>query len=127
MNALHRERWRQRRKMIGTHSKPTGPLTELLNTMTLLIPKLSLLFFLALDGSVDHEVGEVDVALGFLRLWQSAASVTGACKKTKKNKNKPATSLPDSDTRRISHSCHFFCFPAPVTVTVLVNGAQSVW
>lgn len=74
--------------MISTHSEPTGPSTESLNTATPLIPKLSLLFFLALDGSVDHEVGEVDVALGFLRLWQSAASVTGACKKREKKKNK---------------------------------------
>lgn len=29
---------------------------------------LSLLFFLALDGSINHEVGEVNVTLGFVRL-----------------------------------------------------------
>lgn len=68
MNALHRVRWKQKKKKISIHSKRTGRLAELLNTSTLLIPKVSLLFFLALDGSVDHEVGEVDVALGFFCL-----------------------------------------------------------
>lgn len=69
MNALHRQRWKQKKKKkISIRSKRAGRLTELLNTLTLLIPKLGLLFFLALDGSVDHEVGEVDVALGFFCL-----------------------------------------------------------
>lgn len=58
----------EEKKKISIRSKRAGRLTELLNTLTLLIPKLSLLFFLALDGSVDHEVGEVDVALGFFCL-----------------------------------------------------------
>lgn len=55
-------------KKISKHSKRTRRPTESLNTLTLLIPKVSSLFFLALDGSVDHEVGEVDVALGFFCL-----------------------------------------------------------
>lgn len=41
---------------------------------TLPSAKLSLLFLLALNGSVDHEVGQVDVALGFFRLRHNTES-----------------------------------------------------
>lgn len=38
--------------------------------------KLSLLLLLALDGSVDHEVGQVDVALGLFRLRHNTENDT---------------------------------------------------